>query len=138
MLLCGVMMTAEAQYHCNVIKSTRSSVTMRCTGYGKKAKIAINDAERGAVETLLFIGASGTPYSLPLIPNRSEAEKKHKKFFEKFYESEYKDYIESSVTVTAFGKDASKRKCVTVDICVRAEQLRSYLEQNGIIRKFGF
>ena len=37
-----------------------------------------------------------------------------------------------------FGKDAEKRKCVTLDVCVRAESLRSFLEKNGVIRRFGF
>ena len=59
-------------------------------------------------------------------------------FFKDFYDTSYKDFIISSVTVTAFGKDAEKRKCVTLDVCVRAESLRSFLEKNGVIRKLGF
>lgn len=137
-LLCGMVSVANAQYHCTVVSATRSNVTLRCTGYGKNVKIAAAEAERGAIETLLYIGATGTSYSLPLIANRAEAEKKYKKFFETFYESSYRDFIESSVTVTAFGKDAEKRKCMTMDVNVRAEKLRSYLENNDVIRKFGF
>lgn len=137
-LLCSIFTTADAQYHCTVMSATRSNVTLRCIGYGKNVKIAVKSAELGAIETLLYVGATGTPYSLPLISNKVEAESKNKSFFDTFYESSYKNFVESSVTVTAFGKDSEKRKCVTLDVNIRAEQLRSYLENNGIIRKFGF
>ena len=130
---------SNAQYHCTVISATRSDVTLRSTGYGKNVKLATKDAEQNAINTLLYSGVEGTSYSLPLIPiTRSEAESQNKKFFENFYDISYKDFIMSSVTVTAFGKDAEKRKCVTLDVCVRAESLRSFLEKNGVIRRFGF
>jgi hypothetical protein len=129
----------NAQYHCTIISATRSDVTLRSTGYGKNVKIAAKDAEQNAINTLLYAGAEGTSYSLPLIPTtRSEAESQNKNFFKDFYDTSYKDFIISSVTVTAFGKDAEKRKCVTLDVCVRAESLRSFLEKNGVIQKFGF
>lgn len=137
-LMCGVFTMVKAQYHCTVISATRSNVTLRCTGYGKNAKAALSSAERGAIETLLYVGAPRTPYSLPFINNKAEVEANNKQFFDTLYESSYKNFIESSVTVTAFGKDAEKRKCLTMDVNVRAEQLRSFLENNGIIRKFGF
>lgn len=136
--MCSAILSVEAQYHCTVMSATRSNVTLRCTGYGKNAKIASAAAELSAINTLLYIGATGTPFSLPLIPDKASAENKNETFFDSFNKSEYKNFIESSITVTAFGKDAEKRKCIVKDVCVRAEQLRSYLETNGIIRKFGF
>ena len=138
LIMCCFVSTSYAQYHSVVQSATKSSVTMRVTGYGKNAKVASVDAENNAIKTLLYAGAQETSYRLPLISeNKETVETKNKDFFDNLYKNEYKNFIESSIVVTAFGKDAQKRKCITMDICVRAEQLRAYLENNGIIRKFG-
>lgn len=138
LVMCSIVSFSYAQYHSTVQSATKSSVTMRVIGYGKNAKIASVDAENNAIKTLLFAGAQDTSYRLPFIPdNKETVETKNKDFFGNLYKNEYKNFIESSIVVTAFGKDAQKRKCITMDICVRAEQLRAYLENNGIIRKFG-
>ena len=138
LVMCSIVSFSYAQYHSTVQSATKSSVTMRVIGYGKNAKTASADAENNAIKTLLFAGAQDTSYRLPFIPdNKETVETKNKDFFDNLYKNEYKNFIESSIVVTAFGKDAQKRKCITMDICVRAEQLRAYLENNGIIRKFG-
>ena len=53
------------------------------------------------------------------------------------YKEEYQNFVESSIIVTPYGKNALKQKCITLDVCIRVNQLRAYLENNGIIRKFG-
>ena len=130
---------ASAQYQSSVAGATKGTVTLRSTGYGKKAAIAATDAELSAIKTLLFAGAQGTPHSIPLIQESKEAtEEKYKNFFDDFYNNTYKNFIESSVIVVPYGKNALKQKCITLDVCIRVAQLRPYLESNGIIRKFGF
>ena len=131
-------LTMLAQYNCTVITSDNETVTFRVTGYGKKAKLASAYAELSAVKALCFVGATGTAFRLPLISQeQSKAEKEHSDFFDSFYDTTYKDFIETSTIVSPFGKDAAKRKCLTMDVRVRALQLRAYLEKSGVIRKFG-
>ena len=128
----------QAQYHCIVQWGTANTVTFRATGYGKNIKIAVADAEINAIKTLVFIGAPGTVFQVPLVTSDiSIVETKHKDIFNELYESAYRNFIESSVTVTSYGKDAEKRKCITLDIRIRAKALRSWLENKGVIRKFG-
>ena len=128
----------HAQYHCIVQCGTANTVTFRATGYGKNIKIAVADAEINAIKTLVFIGAPGTVFQMPLVTSDiSIVETKHKDIFNELYESAYRNFIESSVTVTSYGKDAEKRKCITLDIRIRAKALRSWLENKGVIRKFG-
>ncbi len=130
--------TASAQYHTTVVQSTDKSVTLRSIGYGKKAAAAANNAEISAVETILFAGAPGSRFASPLIQeDKATIENKYRKFFTAFYDHAYKDYVETSVVVTAFGKNDLKQKCITMDVCIRVTQLRAFLENNGIIRKFG-
>lgn len=138
LFLClAAFITSYAQYNCTVVSSTRETVTFRITGYGKNARVATEEAERGAIKTILFEGAEGTRFRLPIISENQESiEKSHAAFFEAFYGNGYKKYV-NSVVVTSFGKDAQKRKCITLDVCVKASNLRSALEKNKIVRKFG-
>lgn len=132
------MLKVSAQYQVSVLNVTKDAVSMRCVGYGKKAAVASMDAELSAIRTLLFVGAKNTRYSMPLVQeDKTVVENKYRKFFEAFYCHEYKDFIESSVIVTPYGKNALKQKCITLDVRIRISQLRTYLENNGIIRKFG-
>lgn len=129
---------AKAQYNCKVTTSDRETVTFRVTGYGKKVKLATEDAELSAVKTLCFIGAAGTSFRLPLVSQgQTKAEKDYSDFFDNFYGDNYRNFIETSSVVVPFGKDGEKRKCITLDVRVRASQLRTHLEQSGVIRKFG-
>jgi hypothetical protein len=133
-----VCTVAYGQYRCVTQSSTKNSVTLRCIGYGSNAKKASKDAELNAIKTLLFVGADNTPYKFPLIGNdETSAEDNNKTFFDDFYSNSFRNFIESSIIVTSFGKDELKRKCITVDVCIRAQQLRTFLENKGIIRKFG-
>ena len=138
LLLMSMPIMVHAQYHCIVQCGTANTVTFRATGYGKNIKIAVADAEINAIKTLVFIGAPGTVFQVPLVTSDiSIVETKHKDIFNELYESAYRNFIESSVTVTSYGKDAEKRKCITLDIRIRAKALRSWLENKGVIRKFG-
>lgn len=133
-----VCVAAYSQYRCVVQSSTKNSVTLRCIGYGSNAKKASKDAEMNAIKTLLFVGADNTPYKYPLIGNdKTSAEENNKAFFNDFYSESFRNFIDSSIIVTSFGKDELKRKCITMDVCVRAQQLRAFLESKGVIRKFG-
>lgn len=137
MILTAVI-EVSAQYQVSILNSTKDAVSMRCVGYGKKATIASMDAELSAIKTLLFVGAQNTQHSMPLVQEDKAAfENKYRKFFDAFYSKEYQNFVESSIIVTPYGKNALKQKCITLDVCIRVNQLRTYLENNGIIRRFG-
>ena len=132
------LLEVAAQYQVSVLNATKDAVSMRCVGYGKKATIASMDAELSAIKTLLFVGAKNTQHSMPLVQeDKTVVENKFKKFFDVFYRKEYQSFVESSIIVTRYGKNALKQKCITLDVRIRVNQLRTYLENNGIIRKFG-
>lgn len=127
-----------AQYHVTVLGSKNDVVSMRCIGFGKKALSASIDAELSAIKTILFVGANGTQYNTPLIvEEKSVVENKFNGFFSKFYNEDYKSFIESSVVAVPFGKNSLKQKCITLDVKIKVSQLRKYLENNDVIRKFG-
>lgn len=128
----------DAQYNCVVKSSDRETVTFRVVGYGSNTKKATIDAEISAIKTICFTGAAGTTFAMPLVSSgESKSVSDNSEFFNSFYSEQYRNFIESSIAVSNPCKDASKRKCQTFDVKIRARELRKYLEQNGVIRKFG-
>lgn len=128
-----------AQYQAKYVGDSNGCVKMRCTGYAKKAKEAVAEAELSAVRTILFQGISEVPAcSLPLIPvTEKEAEGENKRYFRDFYSGGYMRFVVSSEIVTTLKKDAAKRKNMTVDVTVNVKALREDLEKNNVIRRFG-
>lgn len=131
----------SGQNKVNFLSDGSNTLSLRVTAYGKKAKEAIETAEQAAVRTILFRGIPGSnQVENPLIGvNEEKIQKEHKAYFkELFEEKRCSSFILSTVPVSKFSKDATKKKCIVADIKVNLQALRSDLEQHKVIRKFGF
>lgn len=131
----------SGQNKVNFLSDGSNTLSLRVTAYGKKAKEAIENAEQAAVRTILFRGIPGSnQIENPLIGvNEEKIQKEHKAYFkELFEEKRCSSFILSTVPVSKFSKDATKKKCIVADIKVNLQALRSDLEQHKVIRKFGF
>lgn len=131
----------SGQNKVNFLSDGSNTLSLRVTSYGKKAKEAIENAEQAAVRTILFRGIPGSnQVENPLIGvNEEKIQKEHKAYFkELFEEKRCSSFILSTVPVSKFSKDATKKKCIVADIKVNLQALRSDLEQHKVIRKFGF
>lgn len=128
----------SAQYQVNCLSDNGDTMTFRVVGYGKNAKKASADAELSVIKALMFYGIPGTQQQVAMVPEtESNAMKNHKKFLESFYDADYQNVITRSVIVRRFSKDENKQKSITLDVTVNIRALRSELERNGLIRKFG-
>jgi len=89
---------------------------------------------------LLFRGLPESEQKSALIgTNEAEEIEKNKQYFEKFYtQKRYKTFIMSSVPVSTLTKQDGGAKSMASDIKVNLVALRNDLEQNNVIRKFGF
>ena len=112
----------------NFLSDGPNTLSLRVTAYGKKAKEAIENAEQAAVRAILFRG----------IPGSNQVENPLSYFKELFEEKRCSSFILSTIPVSKFSKDATKKKCIVTDIKVNLQALRSDLEQHKVIRKFGF
>lgn len=123
-----------------VIAEQDGTVMIRSTGYGKNKGDAISSAERNAIELLLFRGIPGSQQALPLVSiDESMAKSRHKRYFEELLiEERLKTFILSSVPVSNFVKSDQAKRNITVDVRINLPALRSDLETQGIIRKFGY
>lgn len=129
----GYSATVEFLY-----KEDAGTIAVKSSGYGKKKENAIGDAQRNAFNVILFKGIPGTDLNVPLVENESEAKSKHGDYFKKLLDQgDYNKYMMSS----AFNSEPAKVKggvWVSLDIKINYNSLRKDLEQNQIIRKFGF
>lgn len=115
------------------------SITITATGFAKTKGESIINASAGAIYTLLFRGIAASPNSLPMVPN--ENEKKNAPAVISLLEGGYTAYITQSTLISELAKkrkqDGAKGKQTISRITINTDALRRYLEQNGVIRKFG-
>lgn len=140
--LCIVLcIAAFSQERVSFTADGPGTISLRVTAYGKKAKDASANAELAAVKAILFRGVPGSNQAENPLAGTDETTvmKQHKGYFhELFDEGRYHSFILANVPVSKFGKDATKKKCITTDVKVNLGALRSDLETQQVIRKFGF
>ena len=119
-------------------KEAQGTIAVKSTGYGKSQSDAVIDAQKNAFKVLLFKGLPGTELNVPLIENENDAISKHAAYFKKFFdEGNYKTFMMSSTESSNLIKMKGTKK-ITVDVKINYNSLRKDLEQNQLIRKFGF
>jgi hypothetical protein len=127
--------TAEVNF---LFKEATGTIAVKSTGYGKNQIHAISDAQKNAFKVILFKGLPGTDLNIPLIENENDAKSKKPEYFKKFFdEGNYKTFMMSLTESSNLIKMKGTKK-ITVDIKINYNSLRKDLEQNQIIRKFGY
>jgi hypothetical protein len=119
-------------------KEAQGTIAVKSTGYGKNQTEAVADAQINAFKVLLFKGLPGTELNVPLIENENDTKSKHSEYFKKFFEQgHYKTFMMSSTESSNLIKMKGTNK-ITVDVKINYNSLRKDLEQNQLIRKFGY
>lgn len=148
--VCAILILLSTTYSCskktipsaevNYVSGTEGTIIMRSIGVGSNQMEAIADAEKSAIHVILFRGLPESVQKMALIgTSESEEMDKHKDYFEKFYnQKRYKTFIMSSIPVSDLIKQNGGQKSIAADVKVNLVALRKDLEQNSIIRKFGF
>lgn len=139
LFMCCLIGMIHAQYSVSYVSSDGTSISVRSVGYAKKKTQAVEASEQAAIMSLLFRGIPGSQQSQPLVgTDEKSSMATHKAYFDSLLDGKrYKSYITSSIPVSQFGKDASGRKSITLDVTINLKALRADLEQQGVIRKFG-
>jgi hypothetical protein len=89
---------------------------------------------------LLFRGLPESEQKIALIgTNESNEKEKHKDYFNNFYiDKRYKTFMMSSIPTSNLTRHKGGKKSISVDVKINLVSLRKDLEENNIIRKFGF
>ena len=119
-------------------KDAPGTIGVNSTGFGKDLNGAITDAQLNAFNIILFKGIPGTELNVPLIDNEDDAKAKNSEYFRwLFDQGHYSNFL----MVSNLSTDPSKTDdgyYVYVDLKINYNSLRKDLEQNNVIRKFGF
>ena len=119
-------------------KEAQGTIAVKSTGYGKNQIDAVADAQKNAFKVILFKGLPGTELNVPLIENENDSKLKHEGYFKKLFDQgNYKTFMMSSTESSNLIKMKGTKK-INVDIKINYNSLRKDLEQNQIIRKFGY
>lgn len=121
-----------------ISKEEQGTITVRSYGFGKNQTDAVTDAQKNAFNVLLFKGIPGTELNIPLIENENEAKSKHTSYFRNLFDyAYYKSFMMSSTESSNLIKIKGNKK-ISVDVKINYNSLRKDLEQNQVIRKFGY
>ena len=119
-------------------KDEAGTITVNSKGFGKDQNSAILNAQSNAFNVILFKGIPGTDLNVPLIENENDAKTKYTEYFNKFFEQgNYQSFLMSSTLTEDPVKSKGSVSC-SVDLKINYNSLRKDLEQNNVIRKFGF
>ena len=130
----SVAPTAEVNF---VAAGEKGTVRLRAIGYGKTKEKALHNAEKNAFEVLIFRGIPGSSQENALVANENESKGQHKAFFKDFFEGQkYRTYMMSS-SPEGYARKKGYTKATT-NMKININSLRRNLEQNKVIRKFGF
>lgn len=114
------------------------TIMIRSSGQGDSENSAVFNSEEKAFNTLFFYGLPSSAQVRPLIENESEIRRSNPQFFNEFFSSgAYKNFIVNSYNYSGVQK-TGKTYYLNRDIKINLRSLRSYLENKGIIRKFGY
>jgi len=115
-------------------------ITITTTGTGINSRRAMIDAERQAFKDLFFRGYPTSQQKTPMIGvNEIALTQQNQAYFDQFFgmtelgSNRYRTFIIRSERI---GKFSNRQQPMRVTINLRA--LRTDLEQNGVIRKFGY
>jgi len=129
--------------HCSAqvefVSEQNGTITIRTSGTNKKVNEAMEEAEKYVFYYVFYRGIPGSSLKTGLIDiPESEAEQKFKEYFDAFYKSRYQTFITVVNQNGDVMKMKHKEKNISFDMTVNVEALRRDLEQNQVIRKFGF
>lgn len=138
LISCGPKLQSNSGEVNFLYKDAEGSIAVKSVGYGTNRENAVIDAQKNAFKILLFRGIPGTDLNVPLIDNENEAKLKNTNYFKNFFEEgNYKTFMMSSTESSNLVKVNGVKKIV-IDIKINYNSLRKNLEQNQLVRKFGY
>lgn len=125
-------------YSCHCRENNADKIVLRTTGYGNTERNAELDACRFAIEQILFRGIPDSNQHVPLIStNEQETRTRNSDYFKELFDiGRCVSFVSSAPIIESGAKSGTH--WVVCDVTVNLRALRSDLENNKIIRKFGY
>lgn len=119
-------------------KTTPSGqISLVSGGYGISEKIAVENAIQNAFKNLLIHGIPGTNQDTPLLGKDARIIfEENETFLQNFLETKTQEFILNQ-SVSGFKFRNKNTPSTEVKLLINLNSLRTYMEQNGMIRAFG-
>jgi hypothetical protein len=122
-----------------LVSEQNGTITVRSIGVGKNKTEALNNAEQSVFYTILYRGMPGATEKNALIDiPESEAEKKFSNYLDAFFDNRYQTFVTTVVQNGDVMKEKHGKKSISIDVTINYTALKKDLEDNQVIRKFGF
>lgn len=141
---------AELEY----LNTEGDQLTIRMLGYGIDEQAAIFDAQTNAFDNLFFRGIPNSPYNTPLIGiDENTIRNKNIKYFNEFYgnkrvlnfinrytliASDKTNILAQKITNKSIKQKQVESIAAFIEITINITSIRKDLENNKIIRAFGY
>lgn len=122
----------------NNTPTENGTIFLTVSAVGETKENAIENCVSNAFETVLFRGVPASVQPQPMIENEQKARSANPNFFDCFKnEACYKKFV---TYINFMGEGVKVREGIgmSTSLKINLNALKTYLEQNNIIRKFGF
>ena len=122
-----------------VNQDEEGTIVIKTNGFGHNVNEAVANAQKSAFYNLIFKGIPGSSIAnVPMVANESDAYQKHEDYFNNLLDKgNYFTFMMYS-NMASNPNEGKGEANVTVDVKINYNSLRRDLEQNTIIRKFGY
>src|SRR5690554_334654 len=85
--------------------SVEGTILLEVVSYGKRADIAMEEAQKKAFYILLFRGVPGSQQPKPLVEDEIESYQQHRAFYDEFFQQQrYRTFLMDAWPVSKFRK----------------------------------
>jgi hypothetical protein len=119
---------------------SKGVITVIADGYGKKKPAAFDNAIQTTFRQLLTRGIADSFQYKPMLGDKpNEVMLKRKACFDAFFaEKAYSSFLINQGAGKFSRKTKKKNANLTVRLEINVSSFRAYLEEQGVVRKFGF
>ncbi len=123
----------------NLVEEVRyKTLDVRSVGYGKSSNDAIRNAEINSFDILLFRGIPQSAYERPMVGTlEKDIKSDNSGYFGPFYKNRYKSFMTHSYDAVPVQKQKGGYYVAVRNVGINVLSLKSDLEANKVIRKFG-
>jgi len=147
---CSKKTIQTVTYDTKYLNYSSGVLKVRSDGYGTNKNEALLDAERYALKILFENGYPGSQQNTPLL--NADERRRNENYINDFLgNNKFKPFITSTEAVSELtkvtggkiktkdgGKQSLPNQKIMADISINLTALRKHLEDNNIIRKFGY
>jgi len=117
----------------------QGTIVIRTNGFGKNINDASINAQKSAFYNLIFKGIPGSSIAnVPMVSDEYDAYQKNENYFNNLFDNGHYNTFMMYSNMASEPNESKGEASVSIDVKINYNSLRNDLEQNSVIRKFGY